>query len=214
MRKLLGSLIVFLMVLFAFFPIANAHPYTTTFNFGGHVAYDSQGTLSINYPISDTGYYLTGGLLYNFDWNLPEWDVVYPWTLDIDVWASGQYDGTLFNEAYADTFDLPPFSLQDLVGGYSKQQVINFVKNNVPMSYYDPGLGGYYLEPGSDFQSGSLYFGLKQDLGLPIDYALVAFGGEINLTAVSAPVPEPATMLLLGSGLVGLVGFRRKFRKR
>jgi hypothetical protein len=35
----------------------------------------------------------------------------------------------------------------------------------------------------------------------------------INITAAQ-PVPEPMTILLVGSGLVGLAGFGRKFRKR
>jgi hypothetical protein len=40
-------------------------------------------------------------------------------------------------------------------------------------------------------------------------YELIGVPG----TPTPAPVPEPATMTLLGAGLLGLAGFRKKFRK-
>ena len=36
---------------------------------------------------------------------------------------------------------------------------------------------------------------------------------KVEVTGEYAPVPEPATMLLLGSGLVGLAGLRRRFKR-
>jgi hypothetical protein len=35
----------------------------------------------------------------------------------------------------------------------------------------------------------------------------IAFGGAVDTTA---PIPEPTTMLLLGSGLVGLAAWKRR----
>jgi len=46
--------------------------------------------------------------------------------------------------------------------------------------------------------------------------ALIQNGlGEVGVpSATSSPVPEPSTMLLLGSGLLGVLGFRGRFRKQ
>lgn len=48
----------------------------------------------------------------------------------------------------------------------------------------------------------------------PLDsFGYVMAGNLLDVEIQIDPIPEPATMLLLGSGLIGLAWFRRKVKK-
>ena len=44
-------------------------------------------------------------------------------------------------------------------------------------------------------------------------YGLAVRSGQVSAAPGPAPVPEPSTILLVATGLIGLVGFRKKFKK-
>lgn len=67
-----------------------------------------------------------------------------------------------------------------------------------------------WLDMQDHFMPESGQFILNYQLSIDITYAIIDI--ETDPTAGGQPVPEPATMLLLGSGLIGIAGFRRKKR--
>lgn len=140
----------------------------------------------------------------NFMWNGSDYDV----TITVEDGLGNQIRQTAFND-FGTTF-----GFYFLVDDYYGQAGI------YSDSMFDFNVGGYSMMMNPDLFNDTVNVQLWKDYSYyydnGYDNGYYGYGPEpiyaVNVVDV-APIPEPATMLLFGTGLAGLAGLRRKMKK-
>jgi len=112
-------------------------------------------------------------------------------------WSASPFDNKVFTLGNLyNNYDTVPYTWSGLDGTLADAYATN---NTVTVSWSEDWLDESASDPTLEFVWGNGHDNSLHTLLVPYD--------------VTSPVPEPTTMLLLGAGLAGLVGLRRKFKK-
>jgi hypothetical protein len=138
------------------------------------------------------------------------------------MWTTGDYvsqtvNGTALNSVDSLSYN---FSYQNYLGGNTL--TVGLLINGIQVDSFvapDVGFSGNYFSATDTVSFSPIPGGGTYALSMVLENTIPGGGGSIafadggNWTLGATAVPEPATMLLLGFGLAGVAGVRRKVKK-
>ncbi len=155
-------------------------------------------------------------------------DIIEGETFRIDVWAKGVFDDPSVwgDEVLAFGFDIVNsdssiVSLDSWAVGFPFDDDSAFHSDTDVAGSTFPGLTDDDILLStlsfSALSPGNVTLGISSDILDPNEGLVYFFGGNVDIDSSIdvnvAPVPEPATVLLVGAGLIGLAGSKKKFKK-
>lgn len=156
-------------------------------------------------PGTDLGYYIWVDDVNRTDWHI-RWSGDGPTTLFTGTIA---LDGNAFDSYLEFSFEGIDTSVQ-LVDSANWFAIANVAEDGIDFTISqigNPSYVGFDLFMDGNQQIGdNIYFG-------SLNQTAAMYGSDGDFK-VNAPVPEPATMLLMGTGLAGLAGAARKRRSK